>query len=253
MEIRETKDRGIELVWTFKGVNKSRRFQGRGKTRMSHGTTITIPTELANLISNDGMYTYMYEHFDKVVLTPDEPDDDIVYKKIRLNNSSYNENGNKRFEISNKFLDTSTMKYAVLTYNPKREDYLTHKKGVVTIDVCGENPRKHIRRMVDLDEHTVSYELYTHQTNATQDIQFHNDLKNLIPNLIYVYECNGEICLTNEQPPVECIQANEQDLQDLLLYHKIIDKDTEWIEYKIWLNENDYCDNSKAKITLIPH
>lgn len=253
MEIKETKDRGIELVWTIKGVNKSRRFQGRGKTRASHGTTVTIPDEIARLISKDGVYTYMYEHFEKVILTPDEPDDDIVYKKIRLNNSSVTKNGNKRFEISNKFLDTSTMKYAVFTYNPKRDDYLTHKKGVVTIDVSGSNPRKHIRRMIDLENKTVSYELYTHQTNATQDIQFHNDLKNLIPNLIYIYNVGDEICMSDKQPPVECIQANEQDLQDLLLYHKIITKDTEWIEYKIWLEENDYFDNSKAKITLIPH
>ena len=91
------------MVWTIKGVNKSRRFKSRGQTRISHGTTITIPSEVAKLISNDGVNTYMYEHFEKVILTPDEPDDDILYKKIRLNNSSANINGNKRFEISNRF------------------------------------------------------------------------------------------------------------------------------------------------------
>ena len=253
MEIKETKDKKIELEWTIKGVNKSRRFQGRGKTRISHGTTITIPNVVAKLISHDGIYTYMYEYLDKVVLTPDEPDEDIVYKKIRLNNSSNNDDGNKRFEISNKFLDTSTMKNAVLTYHPTRQDYLTHKKGVMTIDVSGYNPRKHIRREIDLEKKILSYEVYTHQTNATQDIQFHRDLKNLIPDMIYIYIVDGQIYLSDSNPPIESIQTNEEELQDTLLSHHLIDSDTEWLEYVVFLTENDMFNKNKAKIMLIPH
>ena len=53
--------------------------------------------------------------------------------------------------------------------------------------------------------------------------------------------------------PWNVFKSNEEELQDLLLYYNIIDNNTEWIEYTIWLDENDYFDKNKSKITLTPH
>lgn len=253
MKIYELEDRGIKVEWKFVGINKSRRQKNRqGHVVAAHATTITIPRELADIISNDDTYTYVYEYFDKAVITPNQPPEDVTFKKVRLNNTTKSKESNKRFELPNVFLDTYSTKYATISYYPNRVDYVSHEKGLFLIDTCGDSPRKHIKRKINTDNNTISYDVYIRQSNAPEDICFHQDIKNIIPSNIYLYILDDTIYLTNSQPGIECIETTEENLIDVLFKQGLIDVKTQKIEYVLYLDENDKINKKVPKIILNP-
>ncbi len=253
MEIKELEDRGIKVEWTFKGINKTRRQKNRqGNVVAAHATTITIPNALAKILSKDEIYIYIYEHFEKAVITQDEPPKSVNYKRIRLNNTSNNEVSNKRFELPNVFLDTDTMDYATITYYPNRRDYISNEKGLFLIDTGGNGSRKHIKRKIDTNKQRVAYDVYIRESNAPEDIRFSQDIKNIIPKDIFIYSYDNTIYMSDTQPPVECIQTLEENLINDMFKHHLIDGETEKIEYILCLDENDIFNENVPKIILNP-
>lgn len=258
MKIKETKERGLKIEWTLKGRNKLRTLKNKkGITKAFQGVLVKIPYELTQLISNDGTYTYLYEHFEKIIVTPDKPPKNITSHRARLNKSSKNPQSNAITEIPSKFFDTSTMEYAKYTYYPNKKDYITGKKGVIFLETGGNNPRKHFKQNLDSTSNTITYPTYLYQTQAPEDLHFHEDLTqilNMKELYLYYYEDNTtnkiSLYITSKKPSIECIHTTEEELVDELYHHNIIDDYTEQIVFTLYLNEYDPASKTEPMIKV---
>lgn len=252
MKIENTKDRGLKIEWKLKGRNKIRTQKNkRGVRKAFQGVLVKIPYELVQLISHDGVYTYLYEHFEKIVVTPDKPPKDVTYHKARLNKSSFNAKSNAITEIPSKFFDTATMEYAKYTYYPTKQDYITQKKGVVFLDTCGDAKRKHLTQKTDFENRTLDYFTYIYQTQVCPGIYFHDDLTQLLDvDNLYIYMLKEKVYLTSVQPTIECIHTSESRLVDDLVHHHFIDEFTAQIYFHVHLDEKDPFNRSEPMITV---
>ena len=252
MQIEKTENRGLKIEWNVKGRNKLRvRKNKKGIQKAFQGTVVKIPYELVQLISHDGTYTYLYEHFEKIIATPDQPPKEVTYHKARLNNSSKNEKPNAITEIPSKFFDTSTMEYAKYTYYPYKKDYITKKPGIVTMETYGDNKRKHLKRRVNTKNRTINYSTYIYQTQVPEGIYFHEDLTHLLDmDELYVYVLKDQVYISSYKPSIECIHTSESKLVDDLLYHHFIDEYTAQIHFHVFIDKKDFYDKFSPMITI---
>lgn len=245
---------GVVLEWSFEGKPKFRRTRGKkGIYKAYHGVIVRIPQDLIELISHDGVHTYIYEHFETVCLTPDEPPKEVKAHKARINRTGKLEPYNATTEVPGKLFDTGLMKEAVYRYYPDRKDYISGKYGLVTMDVRGDAPRKHLRKYIDGENAKITYETYVNESQAPYGINFHEDMIEILnPAKIYVYELDGTFYLTGIEPNIEHIATEEHNLINRLIHHHIIDEYTERIEFILSLREKDPLNKTLPKIELSP-
>ena len=251
MEIIE-KNGKITIEWTFEGSNKFRKVRGKnGAYKAYQGVVVTIPEELVHLISDDELYTYIYEHFEKICLCKEEPPKEVTYHKARLNRIGKQNPYSAITEIPAKFFDTANMRYATYTYHPNQKDYVTGKKGLITLETHGYNPRKHLKEVVNPDEYKIIYETFIQETNTPLGIRLHENLAKILDTEnLYIYYLNDEFHITSKEPTTEHIHTTEHELDDNLFKHGIIDYKTERIQFVLHLTEKDETNKIYPKITL---
>lgn len=242
--------RGIVMEWTLKGRSKRRTSRRKGMKVATHSTTVSIPHDLAKFISNDGMTTYVYEHFEKVCFLPEEPPKEVTYKKLKLTDSNKKVNCSKIIEIPQLFFNVLEMESARITFDPNKKDYISNKYGLITIDTTGYSPRKHMKRANKTKDGKFVYEIFIYQRNKVDGIIFHQDLKNILPENIYVYVQGNETHLTNVKPTIEHIETTEANLIDDLFKHHFLNDKSETILISVYIHERDLSNNKAPKIIL---
>lgn len=251
MQIKENKN-GIEIEYTYKARRKER--VGRLKNGIKQGINAvitTIPIDLIPLISEDQQYTYIYEHFETMCMTAQQPPEDITYKRMKLSAQSHGKRTSMIMEIPNKFFNTKKMKNVKITYHPNRKDYLTRKQGLITIDAVGLAPRKHLKRVIDSQTHTITYTQYIYQTSKLPRIVLHQDLATILDTEhLYIYNMDDTWYITSKQPITEHITTKEETLIESLEKHNIIRDDSEKISFKLYLKEKDPTNKQYPKITM---
>lgn len=248
MKIKETVEGKPLLEWKIRAKDKPRRSKGKhGAKRCFHAVQIRIPQELLPLITNDKKYTYIYEYFDKVCLTP-EPPENQKYTKMKLISANL---PTALLEVPAKIFETSTMKNAIITYEPDKEDYSTGKKGLIRIDEEGTDKRKWIKREIKPETQQIQYSQHIQTLNTPPGTYLHQDLLKIInPQQLYIYQINQKFYLTDIQPTTEHIQTNEENLIDDLKYHHIIQNSDEKFNLLLSLKELDPSNHTKPKIEI---
>lgn len=249
MRIDDNPRKGISLKWKFKARDKQRRIKGKyGVKQCFHGVDVRIPNEMIPLISNDGVSTYVYEDFEKVCLVPEKPKNE-KYQKMKI--TSKETAPTSVMEVPTKIFETDTAEYVTFEYFPNRKDNGTGREGSMIIDVGGYNPRKFIKRKIDLENATFTYTEHVQTINTPEGIHLHEDLRKILdPNRLYVYMYDGEFYLTDVTPHnTSYMMTDEENLKDDLIRNNVVSYDQELIQFRLYVNEKDiYSINPKIKI-----
>lgn len=249
MRVQETPKKGISLKWKFKARDKQRRIKGKyGVKQCFHGVDVRIPNEMIPLISNDGTSTYVYEDFEKVCLVPEKPKNE---KSQKMKITSKETAPTSVMEVPTKIFETDIAEYVTFEYFPNRKDNGTGREGTMIMDVEGYNPRKFIKRKIDLENAIFTYTEHVQTINTPEGIHLHKDLcKILDPNKLFVYFHEGEYYLTDVPlENKEYITTDEENLKNDLIHYDIVKYDQEVIQIQLYVNEKDPLSN-KPKIKI---
>ena len=238
--------------WNFKVKSKERtRVTKLGALKVYYGAIITIPSELAEMISDDMKYYYLFEYFDKIIATPVEPPNGTTFFKMRLNPVSKNK---KHFttEVCSKFFDMNTLESIRFTYNSYNYNPVTNVQGRIEVTECGYAPRKHLNHIINVEKGVVEYPRYLLQSNADSSVVLHKELlQYLNPDELYIFHDNNRIVVSSTHPvgKDDVFVTDEANMILDLINNQFVDIMTDKLIFELYLFEKDHT-NKQPLITV---